>query len=258
MARFLEVTAQLAAGVVQRLVERAAGGLFPVGEHVDRDLVERQRNEHGPLTRGQSLGDADPDRAEQLALLRRVCRPGGGAREHAPRLVLDGHLPPLPRAPAHLHRGLVERELVGPGREPREAAELVEASEDREEGVVRGLLGDVVEVPAKVRMRAAPAAGLEPGGTQEEPVEPGDGVVAGGALRAEVAEPCARLRVERRDGARAVGRCVGERGGPLHTLNDRRDRGHAASISSSSGARIRAARTGGHPRSPSSIRAWRS
>src|SRR4249919_966499 len=112
MTRFLEVEAELAAGVVQGLVERAAGRPLPLREHVDRDLVQGERNEDRPLARCQRLCDAGPDRAEQLVLLSRLPGSASGAREHTPCRVLDGHLPTLPRTSAYLDRGLVERELV--------------------------------------------------------------------------------------------------------------------------------------------------
>src|SRR4051794_6447589 len=57
---------ELAAGVMQRLVQRAARRAEPLGEHVDRDAVERERDEHLALVRrelggGGGLGGA-PER----------------------------------------------------------------------------------------------------------------------------------------------------------------------------------------------------
>ena len=45
------MVAQLAPRVVQGLVERAARRPEPLGEHVDGDAVQRQRDEHRALTR---------------------------------------------------------------------------------------------------------------------------------------------------------------------------------------------------------------
>jgi hypothetical protein len=65
---------QLLAGVVERLVERAARGAKPFGEDVDRHVVERDCDEHGPLMSGEHLGDRVADGAQQLGRL------GVGAR----------------------------------------------------------------------------------------------------------------------------------------------------------------------------------
>ena len=48
-----QLPAQLAARVVECLVERAARGAKAVGEHVDRDVVESERYEHTTLMRRQ-------------------------------------------------------------------------------------------------------------------------------------------------------------------------------------------------------------
>ena len=45
------MAAQAATGVVQGLVERAAGRLEPLREHVDGDVVERERDQDAPLVR---------------------------------------------------------------------------------------------------------------------------------------------------------------------------------------------------------------
>jgi hypothetical protein len=58
---------QLAAGVVEGLVERAARGAKPFGEHVDRHVVERDGDEHGPLMSGEHLGDRVAHRVEELS-----------------------------------------------------------------------------------------------------------------------------------------------------------------------------------------------
>src|SRR3954462_552186 len=66
--------AKLAPRVVQCLVERAAVAVQPLGVHIDRLTVERQRREDNLLMRYQSLGDCKGDRGEELALFSRSRR----------------------------------------------------------------------------------------------------------------------------------------------------------------------------------------
>src|SRR4029079_19762715 len=121
-----QMAAQAATGVVQGLVERAAGRLQPLREHVDGDVVERERAQARRLVRGERRPDPGANRAEHLAPLRLVLRKRPGARENAPRLVLDGDLAALPGSASDLHRCLVEGELVGPGGEAAPAPIVVE------------------------------------------------------------------------------------------------------------------------------------
>jgi hypothetical protein len=65
---------QLAACVVQRLVQRAPCRRQPLGEDVDRDAVERQRREDLALVRGELRADRVADRAEQLVVLDRLLK----------------------------------------------------------------------------------------------------------------------------------------------------------------------------------------
>src|SRR4029453_16576601 len=103
-------------------------------------------------------------------LLKRLVRLVSWAREDAPRILLDRELSPLPCTTTHGDRGMVDRELVGPGGEAREPTEVVETPEHGEQRVGGGLLRDVLEIPAQVRVRRPPAAGLESGGTEEQRV----------------------------------------------------------------------------------------
>src|SRR3954453_66091 len=126
MAFGLQPAAQLAPGVVDRLVERAAGRAEPLGEHVDRHAVERHRDEYLALVLCQLLVDRPPYRVEQLGLLgvslwRRV-----GVGELGPALGRERQLAALPRPAAQLHRRLQQRELERPGREAAVPAELPE------------------------------------------------------------------------------------------------------------------------------------
>jgi hypothetical protein len=59
---------QVTPGVEQVLVDRAAVGSAPNGEHVDRDVVERDRHEHFALALGQ-LADRGRQGLELLLLL---------------------------------------------------------------------------------------------------------------------------------------------------------------------------------------------
>src|SRR5215218_7697423 len=166
------MAAQLAARVVQGLVERAAGRAQALGEHVDRDSVQREGDEHTPLVRRQYLADRLLQRVEELALLGRFARLDRGAREQAPGLGLERYLTALPGPPAQLYRGLEQSELVRPRREAAGAAKAVQSRQDGDERVVGRLVGDVVEVVAAQMRESRPAAGaFEARGAQEELVE---------------------------------------------------------------------------------------
>src|SRR6185503_19097951 len=179
-----------------------------------------------------------------------------GAREDAPRLVLDGDLAALPGSASDLHRCLVEGELVGPGGEAAPAPIVVETLQHGEQRIVGRLLRDLVQITAEVRMRGTPSPRLETRCPQEQCVETLDGVVVDDPAGAQVAKPRARFVVE--GGPAVLLDRGGSLGGALHARHDRRPRAHAAGGGSSSGARMRAATEGGQPRSTSSIRAWRS
>src|SRR4029079_6737674 len=142
--------------------------------------------------------------------------------------------------------------LVDPRAEPAVAAKVVEAPQDAHQRVVRGLERDVVELVAtEVGQHHAPPCDLEAGGPEEQRVESRQRLLPCGPLGAKVAEPGPRFLVEERlprwdDG-------LGDSG--LHFT--KRNGAHAA-CSSSNGARIRTARSGGQPLSTSSSSACRS
>src|SRR5439155_11592945 len=75
----LEVRAQVASRVVERLVERVPVAVEPLGEHVDRHAVERERDEYLPLARRQRRLDPLLDRGEEL----RPLEARGGCRRRA-------------------------------------------------------------------------------------------------------------------------------------------------------------------------------
>ena len=107
-----------------------------------------------------------------------------------PRYPAQRDLPALPVAFPQLHRRLEKRELVGPGREAARAAEVVEASENADQCVRGGFVGDVVElVPAEMLERPPATVDLEPGGAKEERMQAGDRRVVFVALRVQPPQP---------------------------------------------------------------------
>ena len=147
-AALVEMLAQLPPRVVQRLVEGASRRVQPFRENVYRHAVQRQRNEHLTLVRSQQLADRVLQRGQELALLELGVGLEARAREQAPGLGLERDLPTLPRALSQLHGRLVEGELVDPRGEPTGATKVVELGQHADESVVRGVIGDVVEVVA--------------------------------------------------------------------------------------------------------------
>ena len=112
--------------VVQRLVERVAVGREAVGEDVDRHAVDGQREQDVALVRREAR-DRRCDAREQLARLRRL---GGVVRERAELLQalarVRGQLAIPPGVAANGDAGRVDRELLGPGREPAAPLEALE------------------------------------------------------------------------------------------------------------------------------------
>ena len=123
------------------------------------------------------------DGREELRLLDLLIGLETHAREEVPPVLLHRHLALLPGAPAQLHGRLVERELVRPGREPAQPAEVVEAPEHAHQRVVGCLESDVVELRSpQVRHRRLPATDLESRSAKQERVEPLDRFVTSLAL----------------------------------------------------------------------------
>jgi hypothetical protein len=111
---------------------------------------------------------------------------------------LERQLAVLPGAAAQLHRRLVERELVRPGREATVAAKGRELRENRDERVVGCLLGEVLAVAAaKMRHCNPPPRDLEARRAQQQLVQARNGVVAGVARRRERVDPPSGLVVQR-------------------------------------------------------------
>src|SRR3954447_21420640 len=68
----LEMRAELPPRIVESLVQSAARRAQPVGQDVDRDAVERDRDQHAALMRRELAADGVTDGANELALLRAV------------------------------------------------------------------------------------------------------------------------------------------------------------------------------------------
>src|SRR5919109_4478920 len=170
---------QLPTRVVQRLVQGIAVRAQTLGEYVDRDAVQGERDEHATLVWRQNLLDRALEHREQLALLGTLARLELAARKQAPRLRLERDLAPLPGAPPQLHRRLEQRKLVDPRREAARAAEVVEAREHAHERVVRRFQGDLLQlVSPQVRQRRPAPGDLEPRRAQKERVQARDRVLA--------------------------------------------------------------------------------
>lgn len=170
-----ELGAQLSPRVVQCLVERAAGRVEPFGQHVDRHLVERERDQHLALVPGQAAVDRVLERLHQLARLGSLFGAVASVGHQRPRLRLEHHLAFLPGPPAQTHPRLQQGELVGPGGESARAAVVVELAEDGHQGVIGGLESQVVELlAAYVRQGGASARDLKARAAHEQLVQPSD------------------------------------------------------------------------------------
>src|SRR5262249_5024943 len=146
MSRGSKARSQVTPGVEQVLVDRVAVRSEANGEHVDRNIVERDRDEHFALALGQ-LADRGRQSLELLLLLEPVAGPGRSGVWYPleRKLVTVGRLS-SPGVAGDLARDLEHHELVGPGGEAAEPAELVELREDFHQRVVGSLLGEIVEL----------------------------------------------------------------------------------------------------------------
>ena len=135
-------------------------------------------------------------------------------------------------------------------------AEVVEPREHAHQSVVRRLERDVVELAAaQVREHPLPAADLESCAAQQQRVQPRDRLVA----RRPLAAKARRATPGNPDRGRPTGSALPPAviGASASTCSETVDAARS-SHRASSGARIRTARSGGQPRSVSSINAWRS
>ena len=85
------------------LVERAAGRVEPLGEHVERHAVQRERDQYLLLVLGQAIVDRALQRQHQLVALGLPPRTLAGVRHQRPGFRLEHHLAFLPGAPAQTH-----------------------------------------------------------------------------------------------------------------------------------------------------------
>src|SRR5918998_3312170 len=117
-------------------------------------------------------------------------------RERGPGVRLQWQLALLPRATAHLHRRLVERKLVHPGRKAAVAPKTVQLVQHRDERIVSRLLREIVVIAAaQVAKHVTSPRHLEPGSAQEQLMQPSDRLVPSGAAAPKILQPAARLLV---------------------------------------------------------------
>ncbi|HWG09330.1 MAG TPA: hypothetical protein VN672_10010 [Solirubrobacteraceae bacterium] len=167
-----ERASELLPPVVQGLVKSAARRLEPLGEDVDRHLVQRERYDHLALMWAQVLLDRLAQRGE---LIRRLdCLLSGALviiGDQGPRLGGEWDLTSLPGVLAHLGRSLIQRKLVRPRRKAAFAPELIELPQDHHKRVVRTLVGEVIEVPTAQSARRRSSAYLKAGRPQQQRVQ---------------------------------------------------------------------------------------
>ena len=177
--------AQLAPGVVQRLVERAAVRVQPLGEHVDRDAVQRKGDENTPLVRRQDLARSRRCSVASSSLCSASSSGSSPALEN--RLQLSGSSGtsrPCQERFRSFTAASSSANLYDPGREAAGAAEVVEAREHAHQRVVGGLRWRCRR--GRRRADAAASAGggrLEARGAQEQRVQARDRLVFGAGRR---------------------------------------------------------------------------
>src|SRR5262249_60942675 len=130
MSRGSKARSQVTPGVEQVLVDRVTVRSEPNGEHVDRNIVERDRDEHFALALGQ-LADRGRQSLELLLLLEPVAGPGRSGVWYPleRKLVTVGRLS-SPGVAGDLARDLEHHGPLGPGGGGAEAAEPGEARAD--------------------------------------------------------------------------------------------------------------------------------
>src|SRR5204863_1150141 len=102
-AALLERCSQLAAGIVQGLVEGASGGGEALGEDVDGHVVERHRDQDLPLAVAEAALDLLAQGREQLGVRGAAAGRAGAVGEHRPGFLLERDLASLPGTATHLH-----------------------------------------------------------------------------------------------------------------------------------------------------------
>src|SRR4051794_32510321 len=101
-----QLAAQSLASVVQRLVQRAACRGHPLGQYVDRHLVQRQCHEHGLLVLGQRAVDRPAQRIKKFPLLALLVGRLLSVGQSPPGVRLEHALAMLPGPAAQPHTRL--------------------------------------------------------------------------------------------------------------------------------------------------------
>ena len=85
---------------MQGLVEGAARRVQPIGEHVERYTVQRERDKHLALVLGKATVDRVGDREHELIRFGLTLRTLAGIGHQRPGLGLEHHLALLPGSSA--------------------------------------------------------------------------------------------------------------------------------------------------------------
>jgi hypothetical protein len=142
--------------------------------------------------RCQRTGDAVAYGGDQLGALGVGVRRVAPVGQPRPALGFERDLAPVPRPPAHLNRGLEQRELVRPRREAALPAIGVQLAHDRHQRVIRRLRREIVEVTGAA---AAAASDLEARRSQQERVQRLDRLVVPPSRTRERLQPAERFGV---------------------------------------------------------------
>src|SRR5690348_8130266 len=102
-----------------------------------------------------------------------------------------------PEVSTELARHLKDHELVSPGREPTVAPEVGQSPQYRQDGVVRRLVREVVDLLAAETCSRRPTAQLGPCGSQQQRMQPSERALAVGGMVTEAPDPFGRLGIER-------------------------------------------------------------
>ena len=81
---------------MQRLVERAAGSVQPLSQDIDRDIAERDRDQHLALVGGQPAPAVLPQRREQVTCFGMLVRSGRAVGDQRPARWLQRDLASMP------------------------------------------------------------------------------------------------------------------------------------------------------------------
>ena len=145
--------AQPPSGVVQRLVQGAAGSAPALRQDVDRDLVQRQRGEHPSLVLRQAV---EPRRSASRSSRASPSEAASSAGQRSGSVAARAPWRPARRT---CTAASYQAELGRPGREPAAAGVLVELAQDGDQGIAGRALG---ELPTLVTRRTRHSSGGAP------------------------------------------------------------------------------------------------